>query len=282
MRRITMLRRAAAVLGLALVAATAGCEWPEGTRFVNEVFPDVDVTSNVVYRSTTDWQGRAVDLRLDIYQPRGDSRAERPVVMWMFGGGWTAGDKSQMAAYARDSARRGYVGVSIDYRIRPGGPGDLIAAAFDAYDDSIAAIEWLKAHAGQYRLDPDAIVAGGVSAGAINAVHVLYLPGTRGPSTSPAAGAAAISGVSFAAATAGRPPLIMHHGTNDDTIPIGSAQGFCDTATAAGNLCHFVTYEGGDHFIAFTDAQAVRDRTALFIFEDVLWPQGYRVEHVGG
>ena len=42
------------------------------------------------------------------------------MLMWMFGGAWVFGNKGHMATFAEDSARRGYVGVSIDYRIRPG------------------------------------------------------------------------------------------------------------------------------------------------------------------
>ena len=38
--------------------------------------------------------------------------------------------------------------------------------------------------------DPDAVVAAGYSAGAVNALNAIFMPGTRGPVTSPAAGAA--------------------------------------------------------------------------------------------
>jgi acetyl esterase/lipase len=183
-----------------LVAALAlvGCEYPPGTRYVDPVFTNVDITTNITYRTTTTYQGVPIDLKLDIHQPRGDTATKRPVVMWMFGGGWVVGDKSNMAAWATDSAKRGYVGVTIQYRLRSATNLNVQAAAYDAYDDAVGAVAWLKANAATYRIDPTAIVAGGYSAGAINAMNLLYLPGSRGPATSPVAGAVSISGLSFA------------------------------------------------------------------------------------
>jgi acetyl esterase/lipase len=266
-----------ALLGLGLLASTlGGCEWPDGTRYVDVVFDDVQITRDVVYRRTTTWQGQAIDLRMDIYQPAGDTVAERPAVMWMFGGAWVAGDRGQMTSFATDSARRGYVGVSIDYRIRPGGGGDILAGAMDAYDDAVAAAQWLRANAAQYRIDPDAIIAGGYSAGGINALNLLYTPGTRGPATSPVAGAVAVAGLSFNEPTAGDPPALMHNGTNDAIVPYDSSRATCDGARRVGDKCRFYPYEGAGHEIAFTQQALILERTADFIFEIVLVPMGYR------
>jgi acetyl esterase/lipase len=271
----------AALGGLVLLASAsvAGCEWPEGTRFVDHVFDEVDITRDVVYRSTTAYNGVPVDLRLNVYQPRGDTRAERPVVMWMFGGAWIFGDRNQMEAYAIDSARRGYVAVTIDYRIRFLqwlDTAGTLAAAMDAYDDAVAAVAWLKEHAGEYGIDPDAIVAGGISAGAINAMHLLYAPGTRGPETSPVAGAVAISGLSFVTPSGIDPPSIMHHGTADAIVPHGSATTTCNAAKAAGSECNWLEYEGAGHEIGATRGLEIQETTADLIFERVLWPLGYR------
>jgi predicted esterase len=279
-------RRAVAALGgLALLASVvAGCDWPDGTRFVDQVFTDVDVTRDVVYRTTTTYDGWPVELRLNVYQPRGDTRAERPVMMWLFGGAFIFGDRTQLEAYAMDSARRGYVGVTIDYRIRwlrYLSPEETVAAAYDAYDDAVAAVAWLKDRAAQYRIDPDAIVAGGVSAGAATALNLAYLH-SRGPTTSPIAGAVGISGLAFAAARAGDPPIIMFQGTADTTVPYASAQRTCDDAQAIGNVCVWVPFEGGDHYISYWYANQIMETSADFTFERVLWPLGYREETATG
>lgn len=261
-------------IGIALATTLTGCDWPEGTRYVYPVFDEVDVTRDVVYHHTTDHQGQPVELRLDVYQPRGDTVSERPAMMWMFGGAWRAGDRSQMASYATDSARRGYVGVSIDYRIRPEG-GDAVELANDAYDDAVAAVEWLKDNAATYGIDPDAIVAGGFSAGAINALNLLYVPGSRGPETSPVAGAVAVSGLAFDTPTAGDPPAVMHNGTADPIVPFASARRTCDDAEAVGEVCRFWAYEDAGHGIAFSEQALIQERSADFIFEHVLVPLGY-------
>lgn len=272
-----MLRRLVpAVLALSLVASTlTGCDWPEGTRYVHVVFDGYDVQRGITYRTTTTHTGQRIDLKLDIYEPRGDTATERPVVMWMFGGSWQAGNRDQLAAYAQDSARRGYVGVTIDYRIRPREGFDLVAASNDAYEDAVAAIEWLAAHADQYDLDPDAIVPAGYSAGAINAVHALYRP-----ADTPAAGAVAIAGMSFTGVSADRGGIVMFNGTEDQLVPYSLARQQCLDARAVDSPCRLVTYDGGDHFIGVTEVADIQAKTADFVFEIILWPLGYRPETV--
>ena len=55
-------RAAAGLVGVALLAATfAGCDWPDGTRYVDKVFDCVDATTDVVYRTTTNSAGQTVD-----------------------------------------------------------------------------------------------------------------------------------------------------------------------------------------------------------------------------
>lgn len=265
----TLRRLVPVVAGLALLASSAGCQWPPGTRYVYRVFDQVEVTEDIVYRTTTNYLGQTVNLALDIYQPVGDTVSQRPVVMWMHGGCWTRGNKSLMEAYADDSARRGYVGVSINYRLRN---TCSLEAANDAFQDAVAAVAWLKAHAAQYRLDPDAIVVGGHSAGAINAANVLFQA-----NPSPAAGGVVLAGMGFGAPTAGDPPVIMHHGTADTTVRPEWAQATCDNTRNAGNVCVFFSYQGGGHLIPYEEPMAtqIKDRTADAIFEEVLIPLGY-------
>ena len=272
----TMRRLVPAVLGVALLASTlTSCEWPEGTRYVDQVFDAYDTTAGVTYRTTTTHTGAAIDLKLDIYEPSGDTASERPVVMWMFGGSWRFGNRQQLAAYAQDSAKRGYVGVTIDYRIRSSEGFDLVAAANDGYEDAVAALEWLRDHAAEYRLDPDAIIPAGYSAGAINALHALHRP-----ADTPAAGAVAIAGFMFTPVSPDRGASIVFSGTNDTIVSHAVARDQCAQSRDAGNVCRFVVYEGADHLIGLTQAADIQEQTAHLLFEDVLWPLGYRPERV--
>lgn len=263
-------RSAGMVAGVALLLVTASCDWPEGTRYVHQVFDEVEVTRDVVYRSTTTYDGQPVDLRLDIYEPAGDDADERPVVMWMFGGGFTDGQKEHMSMYAEDSARRGYVGVTLQYRLRP---TFSIDGVIDAYADTLAGVEWLIANADDYRIDPDAVVAAGYSAGAYNAMHVLDFP-----ADTPAAGGIAIAGGTGVMPTAGDRPTIMFHGTADTTVATQTGLDRCNAGNAVGAKCTWVPYEGRDHFIAYyPDTQPdIMAKAHDWVFEEVLWPLGYR------
>jgi predicted esterase len=139
-------------------------------------------------------------------------------------------------------------------------------------------VAWLKDHAADYRIDPEAIVAGGYSAGAINTLHLL-----SASDPSPVAGGVIIAGLTPIEATAGDPPMIMHQGTADAIVPFSGAKATCDQTVEVGNVCDFFAYEGGDHFITYIEPHAaqIKDRTARAIFERVLVPLGYEAEQPG-
>jgi acetyl esterase/lipase len=251
---------------------------PRG-RYLDPVFDDVETNADVVYREAVDYRGNRVQLHVDIYQPTGDTATRRPVVVWMHGGYFIFGDKGDMADYAQEFARRGYVAVSLQYRLRQGlSTGDaagIAAAAFDAYDDATAAVGWLRSHADEYRIDPDAIAVGGYSAGAVTALNLAYLPGQRGPAASTVDAAVSIAGLTFGAPEPGEPPSIVFHGTADGTVPFATGEGSCRAAQAAGVHCELVRYAGAGHGIAYEYRRHIVRRTADFLAERMLNERGY-------
>jgi acetyl esterase/lipase len=78
------------------------------------------------------------------------------------------GDKSEAVMFASRMTDRGYLVVSINYRLYPAGKFP------NMIEDVKCAIRSLRAHAGQYNLDPDRIAAVGPSAGG----HLVSLLGT--------------------------------------------------------------------------------------------------------
>ena len=105
---------------------------------------------------------------LDIYYPETPAKKPLPLLVWIHGGGWSAGSKSQMPYLYQLS--RGYVTASIEYRFSQ-------KALFPAQiQDCQAAIRWLRAHAAKYSIDPERIGVGGGSAGG----HLAALVGTSG------------------------------------------------------------------------------------------------------
>lgn len=244
--------------------------------YLDPVFGEVQKVEGIVYRSTTDVDGNPIELALDLYLPVGDTSTLRPSIMWMFGGWFMFGDRTQLTAYAMDSARRGYVGVAIDYRIRPDMPlAEVLLAAADAEEDARAAVEWLKANAATYGLDPNAIVAAGVSAGAVLAWNLAYGASDADPVPSPVAGAVPISGVPFSGPEVGAPPVIAFHGDADGILPIGPDRDTCPKAAPVGSVCELVEFPGGGHYIAESEARTIIAHIYPFLAEHVLGPLGY-------
>ena len=56
---------------------------------------------------------------LDIYTPEGAVGKSLPVMYWIHGGGWQAGDKSDVALKPKVLSERGLVFVSTNYRLLP-------------------------------------------------------------------------------------------------------------------------------------------------------------------
>jgi acetyl esterase/lipase len=231
---------------------------------------DVTVTNDIAYRTTTDYHGQPVTLALDTYVPS-NSQTKRPAVIFLHEGGFTSGNRSSLANYARDFATRGYVSVSIDYRLRPDMQWFDMAqrplAARDAYDDAIAAIAWVRAHAAELGVDPSLVFAGGYSAGAVTAMELADPPPGAAPGL--VSGAIAIAGYSTGAAQAGGSPVLDFHGNTDGLVPYSLVQNSCNADRAVGVQCRIVTYSGEGHEIGFTHPTEIADQGADF-FADLI------------
>jgi acetyl esterase/lipase len=98
------------------------------------------------------------EQKLDIYHPTSSS-TPRPAVVFLHGGGWSAGGKRSFQRQAAYLAAQGYVCASINYRLSQEAP--YPAALYDAK----AAVRWMRANAQKYGIDPSRIAASGGSAG---------------------------------------------------------------------------------------------------------------------
>ena len=103
--------------------------------------------------------GDGPDRRMDVWYPSGTS-TPRPTVVWVHGGGWVSGDKSQVANYLKIIAARGYTVIGVNYSLAP---GTKYPAPVRQVNDALAYI-----HQDAERLNVDArtIVLAGDSAGA--------------------------------------------------------------------------------------------------------------------
>lgn len=151
---------------------------PAGERYIDQIFTDVSRSSNVTYGEGARSGANQV-LQMDIYTPDGDTETERPVLILAFGGGFVSGFKRDplVTAIARDFARRGYVTVSIDYRLFESTPqteDEFNIAVIEAMHDMKAAVRFMREDAAGpdiYGTSGDAIFVGGISAGGIMASY---------------------------------------------------------------------------------------------------------------
>jgi arylformamidase len=95
---------------------------------------------------------------LDVYAP--ESAKGLPVVFWIHGGGWQAGDKKSADAKPKAFVEKEYVFVSTNYRLLPDVDMEAIVR------DVAKAIHWVHDHISEYGGDPKRLIVTGHSAGA--------------------------------------------------------------------------------------------------------------------
>lgn len=98
-------------------------------------------------------------LKLDVFGPVARQRRGYPAVLFVHGGGWRSGDRSQHVPMAQQLAAKGYVTVTAEYRLST----EALYPA--AVLDLKAAIRWLRANAKAYQIDTTRIAIWGFSAG---------------------------------------------------------------------------------------------------------------------
>ena len=117
-------------------------------------------------------------LPLDFYPAQGrNGQGPAPCVVVIHGGGWDGGDRRQLPELNHHLARRGYAVAAISYRLAPGSiwPAQR--------EDTLAALAFLKAQAGELGIDATRLVLLGRSAGGQIAQTVAYTandPAIRG------------------------------------------------------------------------------------------------------
>lgn len=126
---------------------------------------DVELIAGIPYT----WDGHPKHI-LDILRLKDPPNDPMPVIVWIHGGGFRGGKTNQGYRHIMRFVRRGYLGVSVDYRWST-------EVKFPAQlQDCKCAIRFLRAHAKEYNLDPDHIGVWGGSAGG-NLVAMLGVTG---------------------------------------------------------------------------------------------------------
>ena len=152
------------------------CQMDAQVRYLNEVFTDVNVTTDVLYGQNVTvlplLQGAppaAQPLVCDIYEPAGDTETDRPLMIYIHTGnflpqylnGSAVGTKSDSVAVELCSryAKMGYVVASIDYRLgwnplaatQSERTYQLINAAYRGVQDARTAVRFFRKSEGRRR-----------------------------------------------------------------------------------------------------------------------------------
>ena len=233
-------------------------------RYQNEIFEEVIKTENIVYGNAPDlpfiflfeWNTVDIDLEMDIYEPNQDTITNRPVIIFIHPGAFFTGNNEadDMVSLANSSARRGYLAVSISYRLGLNVLSDYSGerAVYRGVQDLSAAVRFLRENYLQYGIDSDKIYVWGSSAGSFVGLHSIYTEDDERPVSTyggfgdPDLGCINCEGNDYD--QDGRPnaliscwgaigdldwidqentiPLIMFHGTADGVVPFESGYPF--------------------------------------------------------
>ena len=157
--------------------------------------------------------GPAQRNRLDIYEPEPADRTPRPILMFVHGGGFVAGDKWFEGTPYYDNVglwavRNGYIGVTMTHRLAPDDPWPA------ANEDLAAAIEWTANAAASHGGDAERIFLMGQSAGAAHSASYVAHPEFHGPSGVRVSGVILLSGLYNITTMEMRPNLEAYYGTD--------------------------------------------------------------------
>lgn len=128
-------------------------------------------------------------LYLNVWTENPDPEGNRPVMVWIYGGGNSNGYAQEHEYMGDGLAQRGVVYVSLNYRV--GALGFMAHKGLSAESeqgvsgnygilDQIAALQWVRDNISAFGGDPDNITIFGESAGAANTTTLVVSPPAQG------------------------------------------------------------------------------------------------------
>lgn len=266
-------------------------------RYQNQIFNEVDV------KTETYLQTKDEALKLDIYQPANDNAADRPLLLFVHGGGFAGGARNEpeIAEFCRNMARRGIVAVSMSYTLTMKGKSfgcdqsaeNKLATFKQTASEINEAANFLLGKKSELKINPELVIVAGSSAGAEAVLHAAFLPETQKslPAGFQYAGLISMAGAIIDLNLITKEtamPMQLFHGTCDDLVPYGSApHHYCEQKDAgylmlhgAGSITkHLETLNKGfylvtgcndNHSWAGKPFKYYQDEVASFINNDVI------------
>ena len=220
------------------------------------------------------------ELEIHLFLPENlDQTEKRPVIVYFSGGSWSEGKPDWNFSACKSYAKKGWVGVTVEYRLayRHG------TLPFEAVMDAKSAIRWLRQHADEYNIDINRIVASGNSAGGHLVLSTALVENWNEKSDNLKyscvpnvllinSGVYDLTDENTQWIRQGLkkrnqnenlakeispnylikkdlPPTLIIHGTNDRNVPYSTAEQFVKKMTIEGNNIEFHSLNGAGHFI---------------------------------
>ena len=194
---------------------------------------EIKIERDVPFGKTINYTGEKEMLLLEINSPLETAVKNRPAILWMHGGGFGVNyDKSQsyIVEMATRFAKRGYVCLSINYRVRENPKDDKAGTMKDALEDAMKGLNWVRENSKKLGIDKSKIVIGGGSAGGILGNNFCYRDGTKKAKWNKSGILAFVNLWGSPDESWGTyvidkndPPMIIVHGTEDASVPYANS-----------------------------------------------------------
>ncbi|MCE7990894.1 MAG: alpha/beta hydrolase [Roseivirga sp.] len=246
-------------LFLMLSIAVLSCTAQESdTRYLHQVFDDFSMQT-VTYLNKGEER-----LQMDIYSPKGDTEGNRPVILYVHGGGFSGGtrDEKRYTDFCETMAKKGYVTITMSYTLLRKGKSfgcDFSAegkvSVFDGTAADVqAATKYLTENARKLKINSEMITLAGSSAGAEAVLHAAYVKDTKATlgESFKYAGVISMAGAMI------NDQLI----TNDTAIPTQLFHGTCDGLVPYGTAPHHYCDYDTPGFLTLYGGKSIADRLA--------------------
>lgn len=246
-------------------------------RYINEIFTNIQTTTNITYGMNTNDQGDSINLLLDFYEPANDPVQQRPLIILLHGPDLVNGSKddSDVVNLSEKFAKKGFAVAAINYRNAFSlqtvlDEDQLFAATLRAAQDAKAAVRFFREDLytnNNYSFDSSMIWLAGIGSGSMAAQMAVYLDdanevstdwqtiiqtldGLEGNSGHPSYSSKVRGVINLSGATINdtwmdghTEPIINIHSDDDDYYPYGSGRLFAYTHQTICNGHHELCYK---------------------------------------
>jgi len=136
-------------------------------RYMDKLSDSISPSRKIIYKEIDNY---ILSLHILEAEDKASIEETRPCIVGIHGGGWNSGDPSMTYAILWEFVQRGWIGISIEYRLLDISKKNTI---IDSVKDVKSAIRYIKMHAQELGIDSTRITLCGLSAGGHLAVGTI-------------------------------------------------------------------------------------------------------------